>query len=94
MAEQTHHAHDIPQMDYPEHQRTYTGFVHLAEVATATVLSHVAALAVGNQGAWGTAIFLTIVTLICAGIGIASPKIGWRAPAVPLVLLLIAMAIL
>ncbi|RYF27108.1 MAG: aa3-type cytochrome c oxidase subunit IV [Comamonadaceae bacterium] len=32
------HAADIPQMDYPEHERTYTGFVHFAEVGTLLTL--------------------------------------------------------
>ena len=40
------HAADIPQMDYPEHERTYVGFVHFAEVGTLACLAIVAALAV------------------------------------------------
>ena len=36
MADHAQNASDIPQMDYPEHERTYRGFVHFAEVGTVT----------------------------------------------------------
>lgn len=91
MAEHGHHAHDIPKMDYPEHERTYNGFVHFAEVATVACIAIVLALAVGNKGAWGTAIFGTLLTLVATGVGIASPRLSWRAPAVPSVFLFLAM---
>ena len=56
MADHAHHA-DVPSMDYSEHERTYTGFVHIAEVATSVSLAIVAALAVGGvKHAWGTAL--------------------------------------
>lgn len=95
MADHGHHTADIPAMDYPEHERTYSGFVHLSEVATAACISIVAALAVGGtKQAWGVALLGTILTLIATGIGIASKSIGWRAPAVPLVFLLLALLIM
>ncbi|CAN7434562.1 aa3-type cytochrome c oxidase subunit IV [Boseaceae bacterium BT-24-1] len=86
------HAADIPEMDYPEHERTYTGFVHFAEVGTVACLAIVAALAVGGtKHAWGTAIIGTLLTLIGTGVGIAAPSIGWRATLVPFVLMLLAL---
>ena len=91
MADHAHHA-DAPPMDYPEHERTYTGFVHIAEVGTVVCLAIVAVLAVGGvKHAWGTALIGTLLTLIGAGVGIASEKISWRAPLVALVLMLLAL---
>ncbi|MDX3808663.1 aa3-type cytochrome c oxidase subunit IV [Bosea thiooxidans] len=91
MADHAHHA-DAPSMDYPEHERTYAGFVHLAEVGTVVGLAIVAALAVGGvKHAWGTALIGTLLAVIGAGVGIASEKISWRAPIVALVLMLLAL---
>jgi hypothetical protein len=92
MAEHAHHADEITPMDYAEHERTYHGFVHFAEVATVACIAIVVVLAVGGvRHAWGTALFGTILTLVATGVGIASPKISWRAPAVPLALMLLAL---
>jgi hypothetical protein len=82
-----------PEMDYPAHENTFKGFVHFTEVGTVAVTAIVVALAVGGvRHAWLTVIFGTILTLVTAAIGIASPRIGWRAPAIPLVLMLMALA--
>ena len=95
MANPGHHADDIPQMDYAEHERTYSGFVHFAEVGTVACLAFVAALAVGGlKHAWGFAIIGTLLTLVTTGIGIASKSLGWRAPAVPFGLLMLALLLL
>lgn len=95
MASHGHHADDIPQMDYREHEETYRGFVHFAEVGTVACLAIVAALAVGGtKHAWGIAIIGTLLTLVATGIGIAAKSIGWRATAVPLVLMLLALLLL
>lgn len=95
MADHGHHAADIPEMDYPEHERTYQGFVHFSEVGTAACCAIVAALAVGGtKHAWGMALIGTLLTLVAAGVGLASKSIGWRAPAVPLVLMLLALVLL
>lgn len=95
MASHGHHADDIPQMDYREHDRTYHGFIHFAEVGTVACLAIVAALAVGGtKGAWGTAIIGTLLTLVATGIGIASRSIGWKATAVPFVLMLLALVLM
>lgn len=81
-----------PAMDYESHEDTFKGFIHFTEVGTVACLALVTALAVGGvKHAWLTVIFGTILTLITTAIGIAAPKIGWRAPAVPLVLMLLAL---
>lgn len=81
-----------PAMDYKAHEGTFKGFIHFTEVGTVACLAIVAALAVGGvRHAWITVIFGTVLTLITTAIGIAAPKIGWRAPAVPLVLMLLAL---
>ncbi|MDP3317890.1 MAG: aa3-type cytochrome c oxidase subunit IV, partial [Bosea sp. (in: a-proteobacteria)] len=74
---------------------TYQGFVHFAEVGTVACLAIVAALAVGGtKHAWGFAIIGTLLTLVGTGVGIASKSIGWRAPAVPFGLLMLALLLL
>lgn len=95
MAHHGHSAADIPQMEYPEHERTYRGFVHFAEVGTVACLAIVAALAVGGvKHAWGTAVVGTLLTLVGTGVGIAAPSLSWKAPAVPLVLMLLALLLM
>ncbi len=82
-----------PAMDYEAHEDTFKGFMHFTEVATVACLAIVVALAVGGvKHAWGTTIFGTLLTLVTTAIGIAVPRIGWRAPAVPFVLMLGALA--
>lgn len=82
-------------MDYKSHEDTYKGFMHFTEVGTVACLAIVAALAVGGvRHAWMTAIFGTLLTLVTTAIGIAAPKIGWRAPTVPLVLMLLALLVM
>jgi hypothetical protein len=83
---------DHPAMDYPAHEDTYKGFLLFTEVGVVATLAIVTALAVGGvKHAWITCIIGTILALVTAGIGIAAPKIGWRAPAVPFVLMLLAL---
>lgn len=92
MADHGHHAADIPQMDYAEHEGTYRGFVRFAEIGTVACLAIVAALAVGSaKHAWGTSVVGTLLTLIGVGVGIATPSLSWKAPAVPFVLMLLAL---
>lgn len=84
-----------PEMDYAEHDRTYKGFMLFSEVGTVAVLAIVAALAVGGlKGAWLTCIFGVTLALVTSGIGIAARGIGWRAPAVPLVMMLLALLLM
>jgi branched-subunit amino acid ABC-type transport system permease component len=95
MADHGHHAADTPQMDYAAHEGTYRGFVRFAEIGTVACLAIVAALAVGGaKHAWGTAIIGTLLTLVGTGVGIASPSLSWKAPAVPFVLMLLALILL
>jgi hypothetical protein len=82
-----------PAMDYKAHEETYKGFLQFTEVGTVACAAIVTALAVGGvKHAWLTCIFGTVLTLIATAIGIAAPKIGWRAPAVPFALMLAALA--
>ncbi len=81
-----------PAMERKDHEETYKGFLLFTEVGVFACLAIVAALAVGGvKHAWLTCIFGTVLTLVATAIGIAAPRIGWRAPAVPLVLMLLAL---
>ncbi|HZW46903.1 MAG TPA: aa3-type cytochrome c oxidase subunit IV [Microvirga sp.] len=94
MADTKHAPHGgySPDMDGPAHEVTYNGFVRFAEIATAVVICHVLALAVGGiKHAWLTAIFGVILSLASGAIGAIAPSIGVRAPAAVGVLLLIAL---
>ena len=94
MADTKHAPHGgySPEMDGPAHEVTYTGFVRFAEIATAVVICHVLALAVGGiKHAWLTAIFGVILSLAAGAIGAIAPSIGVRAPAAVGVLLLLAL---
>jgi len=79
-------------MDSRAHEATYHGFVQFAEIATAVVICHVLALAVGGiKHAWLTAIFGVVLSLAAGGVGAMAPSIGVRAPAAVGVLLLLAL---
>lgn len=94
MADTKHAPHGgySPEMDGPAHEVTYNGFVRFAEIATAVIICHVLALAVGGiKHAWLTAIFGVILSLASGAIGAIAPSIGVRAPAAVGVLLLLAL---
>jgi hypothetical protein len=79
-------------MDARAHEATYNGFIKFAEIATAVVICHVLALAVGGiKHAWLTAIFGVVLSLAAGGLGAMAPSIGVRAPAAVGVLLLLAL---
>jgi hypothetical protein len=79
-------------MDSRAHEATYNGFIQFAEIATAVVICHVLALAVGGiKHAWLTAIFGVVLSLAAGGLGAMAPSIGVRAPAAVGVLLLLAL---
>jgi hypothetical protein len=79
-------------MDARTHEATYNGFIKFAEIATAVVICHVLALAVGGiKHAWLTAIFGVVLSLAAGGLGAMAPSIGVRAPAAVGVLLLLAL---
>lgn len=96
MADNTHGAaSEHPPMDYAAHEGTYKGFIHFTEVGTVAVLAIVAALAVGGtKHAWFTAGFGSFLALVTAGIGLASPAIGWRAPMVAFLLMMAALVLM
>ncbi|MGL4727530.1 MAG: aa3-type cytochrome c oxidase subunit IV [Bosea sp. (in: a-proteobacteria)] len=84
-----------PDMDYAEHDRTYKGFIHFSEVGTVAIIAIVAALAVGGvKHAWFAASMGTILALVTAGIGLAAPSIGWRAPLVALLVMLACLVLM
>ena len=94
MADTKHAPHGgySPDMDSRAHEATYNGFIQFAEIATAVVICHVLALAVGGiKHAWLTAIFGVVLSLAAGGLGAMSPSIGVRAPAAVGVLLLLAL---
>jgi hypothetical protein len=79
-------------MDAATHEATYRGFVRFAEIATVVVLCHVLALAVGGvRHAWVSAIFGVVLSLVAGAVGALAPSIGWRAPAVVGVILLLML---
>ncbi|WP_230531389.1 aa3-type cytochrome c oxidase subunit IV [Microvirga roseola] len=94
MADTKHAPHGgySPDMDGPTHEATYQGFIRFAEIATAVVVCHVLALAVGGiHHAWLTAIFGVILSLAAGAVGALAPSIGVRAPAVVGIFLLLAL---
>lgn len=94
MADTKHAPHGgySPDMDARAHEATYNGFIKFAEIATAVVICHVLALAVGGiKHAWLTAIFGVVLSLAAGGLGAMAPSIGVRAPAAVGVLLLLAL---
>ncbi len=94
MADTKHAPHGgySPDMDGPAHEVTYQGFIRFAEIATAVVIGHELALAVGGiHHAWLTAIFGVILSLAAGAVGAIAPAIGVRAPAAVGVLLLLAL---
>src|SRR3712207_8158729 len=83
MADTKHAPHGgySPDMDARAHEATYNGFIQFAEIATAVVICHVLALAVGGiKHAWLTAIFGVILSLAAGGGGALSPATGGCAP--------------
>ena len=87
-------SHYSPAMDEKTHEQTYRGFVRFVEIGSATVLCWVLALAVGGiREAWLTAIGGVLLSWAAAALGAFVPAIGWKAPAVVLALLVVALAI-
>ena len=94
MADTKHAPHGgySPDMDGRTHEATYNGFIQFAEIATAVVICHVLALAVGGiKHAWLTSIFGVVLSLAAGGLGAMAPSVGVRAPAAVGVLLLLAL---
>ena len=86
---------DTPQMDYAEHERTFTGFTIFTEIAIAHVLCVVVILAIwGVKHSGGWALLGFLATLLATVIGAFSPAISWRPLAAVFVLLLLTLALL
>jgi fumarate reductase subunit C len=84
-----------PAMDYKSHDETFKGFIHFTEVAVVAILVIVVALAVGGvKHAWFAASLGTVLAIVTGGVGLAAPSIGWRAPVVALVVMLLALVLL
>jgi hypothetical protein len=48
----------------------------------------------GTKHAWGVALIGTLLTLVGTAVGIASKSLAWKAPAVPFVLMMVALVLL
>ena len=81
-----------PEMDGKAHEKTYDGFVHFTVVGAVFVACIVAGLAVGGvKHAWLSAIFMIVLAHVTTAIGLMSPAVSWRAPAVILGLLVLML---
>ena len=86
---------DIPEMDYPEHERTFRGFAMFTEMAIAHVLCQVLVITIwGVKHAGGWALLGFLLTLVATLIGAFSPALTWRPLAVVLIFLLLLLALL
>ena len=83
-----------PDMDEAAHEATYQNFTHFTATVTGFVLCLVVALAIGAvHHAWISCVVMVILAHIAAAIGLYAPNVSWRAPAVPLVILLLMLAL-
>jgi Bacterial aa3 type cytochrome c oxidase subunit IV len=79
--------------DYPQHETTYRGFVKLIEVAVVTLVVVLISLdLIGVKAAVTLGVILLIAVHIAALVGLLT-RLSWRAPAVVLVLAVIALAV-
>jgi hypothetical protein len=79
-------AENMPSaMDYPEHERTYAGFINFSKVGTIAVLNIVLCLLLFTFGGGAGTFFgwiAMIATLVTGAIGMALGEKGWIPPAV------------
>lgn len=81
-----------PDMDEKAHETTYVSFTHFATVGAVFVVSCVVALAVGGvKHAWVSSLIMIILNIVTTAVGLSSPRLSWRPPAVVLGLLLLMM---
>lgn len=73
------------EMDGPAHEATYSNFVHFTTVSCVFVACCVLALAVGGikQG-WLSSVIGILFAIGATGVGLFSPSLSWRPPAVVL----------
>lgn len=81
-----------PEMDGKAHERTYSSFTHFTFVGTIAVAAIVVALAIGGaKHAWLSCMVMVVLTLVATAVGLFSPNISWRAPAIPFVILVLML---
>ena len=81
---------DSPAMDAKTHEQTYRGFVRFVEIATGVVICWVLALAIGGiREAWLLAIVGVIASGAAGAVGALAPAVGWKAPLVVGILLVL-----
>ena len=79
-----------PAMDAKTHEQTYRGFVRFVEIATGVVICWVLALAIGGiREAWLLAIVGVIASGAAGAVGALAPAVGWKAPLVVGILLVL-----
>jgi hypothetical protein len=79
-----------PAMDATTHEQTYRGFVRFVEIATGVVICWVLALAIGGiREAWLLAIVGVIASGAAGAVGALAPAVGWKAPLVVGILLVL-----
>ncbi|WP_372425313.1 aa3-type cytochrome c oxidase subunit IV [Salinarimonas chemoclinalis] len=83
-----------PEMDGETHEQTYDGFIVFTTITSLVVIAWVLALALGGiKEAWLTGILGVVASMIAGGIGALFPRVGWRAPAVVVGLMLVAFVL-
>ena len=88
---ETSHANAAPQMDYPEHERTYEGFVRLVEVGVPVCINVVLTVALWgmrSSNLWG--VLGLLLTVVAAVLGASNGRLSWR-PGIAVTLLLLAV---
>lgn len=81
-----------PDMDEKAHETTYVSFTHFTTVAAVFVVSCIVALAVGGvKHAWVSSLVMILLAIVTTAVGLSSPRLAWRPPAVVLGLLLMMM---
>ncbi|WP_425337505.1 aa3-type cytochrome c oxidase subunit IV [Salinarimonas rosea] len=81
-----------PDMDGKTHETTYNGFIVFTTISALVVIAWVLALALGGiKDAWLTGIVGVVASMIAGGIGALFPNVGWRAPAVVVAFMLLAL---
>lgn len=79
-----------PAMDATTHEQTYRGFVRFVEIATGVVICWVLALAIGGiREAWLLAIVGVIASGAAGAVGALAPAVGWKAPLIVGILLVL-----
>ncbi len=82
-----------PVMDYPEHEKTYEGFIRFAVLGSIWCATIVVALAIGGPGkSWGWTTFLVLLSTVATAVGIGVKSINAKAAGAIFVLSLLVLA--